>query len=175
MDELFGRESPLSSMYLYLTKENRMFRSTYFAIALALCCFAPVMGQDKKAEKKEPNRVEAVLESLDVKARTITVRLGKTVDEVLSEKMRERAKGKEESKPAGEKKTFTLANRHVEIYLKFRTSPSVANNVEHELKDLQKMIGYPMELETDGKTTVSGIVVYRGTPWKFVEPKEAKP
>ena len=154
-------------------------RSVVVATIGISCCYAAIGQQPagKQAEKKAENRIEAVLESVDVKGRTITVRTGKGIDEVLTEKMKERTKGKADSKPAGEKKTFALADRHVEVFIKFRSTPSGSNNLEQTLADLEKMITYPVALEVferDGKTIVSKIVAYRGTPWKIVEPKEPK-
>jgi hypothetical protein len=154
-----------------------VWTATLVAAALVTGSIVSASGQDAGEKKTgaKPNRIEVVLEAVDLKARTITVRLGKSIDEALTERLKEA--GKKEKAPVrltGEKKTYPLWDRHVEIYLKFRSSPSVANNVEHQLTDLEKMLTYPAELqlaERDGKPAVSSITVYRGTPWKLVEPK----
>lgn len=159
-----------------------MLRTGVVAFALvltALISAVHLLGQEARSKKPEvkPARIEAVLIAVDTKGRTISVTLGRSIDEVLTEKLKERTKGKFEAKPAGERKTFALADRHVPIFIQFRSSPSVSNHVEQKLSDLEKMVTYPVALETgnvDGKAVVTKIIAYRGTPWKLVEPKEEK-
>ena len=147
------------------------------SLMIAWCRPSFIQQANDTNQKKAVDRVEAVLDSVNVKSRRITVTLGKSIDEVLTEKLRDRTKGKPNIMPAGEKKTYALAERHVPIFIQFRSSPSVSNHVEQSLKDLDKMISYPLELETTGegeKRVVTKITAYRGTPWKLVEPKEEK-
>ena len=55
------------------------------------------------------------------------------------------------------------------IYIKFRSSPSVANNVEQSLNGLEKMVGYPATVHIGRKSdplVASEVIAWRGTPWK---------
>ena len=136
------------------------------AASLSLGMVAAWAKPDDQPKKTE-SRLEAVLESIDTKARTITVRVGKSVDEVLTEMLKH--PGEKPKLDGGKKQILPLANR-VEVTISFRSSPSVANHLERTLKDLDAMIGYPITVEP-AKGPISKIVAWRGTPWKIVPSK----
>jgi hypothetical protein len=85
-----------------------------------------------------------VLDSIAVKPGTLTIRrVGVDVDDVLLEKMKQRGREQKADADAKDAVVVSLASK-AEIYVKFRTSPSVANNVTHPLEDLRPMIGSPV-------------------------------
>jgi hypothetical protein len=112
---------------------------------------------------------------VDVKKGTFILKdVGVDVDEVLARKLKERgdAKGDDGAKPqaadAGKTRVVAISAK-TKIYIKFRSSPSIANNLELGLKDLQPMVDYPVTVEValDAEPPVAAkVVAWRGTPWK---------
>ena len=151
-----------------------------FAVALLLGVGAAVGEGRNNAPGRRPagEEVTGVLESVDVEHGTFTLRrVGADVDDVLLEKMKERARGRgadadEKNRPEGgegrEAVVVSLAPK-AEVYIKFRTSPSVANNAERTLEDLRPMVGWPVSLKAarrgDGLVAAE-VIAWRGTPWK---------
>jgi hypothetical protein len=142
-----------------------------FAFALAGAA-APRDGN--KAPAREANRITGILKSVDAAHGAFTLeRVGVDVDEALAQKLKERGKDKDAkaAKPQAAENTQDVSiSARTKIYIKFRTSPSVANNVELGLKDLQKMIGYPVTVEVavaGEKPVAAEVVAWRGTPWKL--------
>ena len=137
---------------------------------------AAAPGDGKKVPAKDANAITGVLRSVDARNGTFTLeQVGVDVDEALAANLKERGKdegagGRAKPRAAGDAKTQVVAiNAKTRIYIKFRSSPSVANNVEMQLKDLEKMAGYPVtaELATAGdKPVAAEVVAWRGTPWR---------
>ena len=135
-----------------------------------------VPADGKKAPARDVNRLTGILKSVDVKRGTLTLDdVGVNVDEALSRILKERGKdagagGPAKPRAAEDGKTRVVAiNAKTKIFIRFRSSPSVANNVEHELKDLQRMTGYPVTVEIGAKGEggiASEVIAWRGTPWK---------
>ena len=141
-----------------------------------LSCAALAEAPARTGEKpptKDPARLTGVLQSVDAKHGTFTLEnLGADVDEALSRKLKEpraAAPGPAEAGRGSDTRTVSVSGK-TKIYIKFRTSPSVANNVELALKDLEPMTGYPVsvELAQAGERPVAATVVaWRGTPWRI--------
>jgi RNA polymerase sigma factor (sigma-70 family) len=115
---------------------------------------------------------DGVLEGVDLKHGTITVALGRKVDEVLAEVLAG-AKG-EPNKAVSSRTVARLADLAVaetaQINISFRTSPSVANHLQQQLKDLEKMKWWPATVELaiqDGRLVVTKITAWRGGPREF--------
>ena len=123
----------------------------------------------KKATEHDATHLTGVLKSIDPAHGTFTLeQVGVDVDEALSQRLKERG-AKDAAADAGKTQVIAI-NAKTKIYIKFRTSPSVANNVEQELKDLQKMIGYPVTIEIAHKAdppVAAKVTAWRGTPWKL--------
>ena len=140
-----------------------------FSFALAGAA-APRDG--RKAPAKDANRITGILKSVDAAHATFTLeQVGVDVDEALAQKLKERGKDNDAkpAKPQAADKTQDVSiSAKTKIYIKFRTSPSVANNVELGLKDLQKMIGYPVTVAVVGEKPVAAeVIAWRGTPWRL--------
>ena len=150
-------------------------------------------GRSGGAPPSRAPAVTGVLASVDAERGAFTVeRVGADVDDLLREKMKENAgKGKGEGNkeaerkgaprprtgnkagdgddgkaPDGESATFTLSSK-AKIYVKFRTSPSVANNTECTLEDLEPMVGWPVSVKARGKAgqqVAYEVIAWRGTP-----------
>ena len=78
--------------------------------------------------------------------------------------------------PSEEEKLLAIRAK-TKVYIKFRTSPSVANNVTRSLDDLRPMIGWPVTLKIarrgDG-VVASQVIAWRGTPWKDAPAKAVR-
>jgi len=122
---------------------------------------------------------DGVLETTDLKRGTITVALGRKVDEVLTEVLAG-AKG-EPKKEVSSRTVARLAELPVaekaQINISFRTEPSVANSLQQQLKDLERMKWWPVTIELgiqDGRLVVTKITAWRGQPRALINgPKEA--
>jgi len=122
---------------------------------------------------------DGVLEGIDLKHGTITVALGRKVDEVLTEVL-SGAKG-EPNKAVSSRTVARLADLPVaeraQINISFRTSPSVANSLQQHLKDLERMKWWPATIELgiqDGRLVVTKITAWRGEPRALINvPREA--
>ena len=140
-----------------------------FTFALAGAA-APRDGN--KAPGGDANRITGILKSVDVAHGGFTLeRVGVDVDEALAQKLKERRKDNDakHAKPQAADRTQDVSiSARTKIYIKFRTSPSVANNVELGLKDLQKIIGHPVTVDVavaGEKPVAAEVVAWRGTPW----------
>jgi hypothetical protein len=137
--------------------------------------------QPKVEDTKTLIRIEdSALEAVDLKRGTVTVALGRKVDEILTEVAVD-AKGTVRTGP-NPRLVARLVEIPVvgkaEIYIKFRSSPSVANNVQQELKELEKMLWWPATLDLgiqDGRLIVTKITAWRGSPRDMVLPPGWKP
>lgn len=165
-------------------------------LAIAAAGVARAVEAQGRSGGAPPSRAPAitgVLASVDAERGSFTVeRVGADVDDLLREKMKENAgkgKGAEDKDaerkdaarrgaggraaegdgdkaPAGESADFTLSSK-AKIYVKFRTSPSVANNTECTLKDLEPMVGWPVSVKARGKAgqqVAYEVIAWRGTP-----------
>jgi hypothetical protein len=115
----------------------------------------------------DANRLTGILQAVDAKHATFALdKIGIDVDEALSQRLKERRA----ADPQHDGETLTVStSAKTKIYIKFRSSPSVANNLELGLKDLEPMVGYPVTVEVarSGERPVAGTVIaWRGTPWK---------
>ena len=130
----------------------------------------------RAAGRPAGNEITGVLAAIDPSHGTLTLRrVGVDVDDVLLERMKD-AKQREEAAKDDRKDADDAKNSLVvslsskaEIYIKFRTSPSVANNVTHPLEDLRAMVGYPLTIKGSRRAeglVADEIVAWRGTPWK---------
>ena len=129
------------------------------------------------APRPAGNEITGVLAAIDAAHGTFTLRrIGVDVDDVLLERMKD-AKERKGAAEEGDGKDAADAKDSVvvslsskaEIYIKFRTSPSVANNVTHPLADLRPMIGYPLTIKASRRgdgLVADEVVAWRGTPWK---------
>jgi len=145
-------------------------------------------GRSGGAPPSRAPAVTGVLASVDAERGAFTVeRVGADVDDLLREKMKENAgkgkgagdkdagkdaprrragEGEANKAPEGESADFTLSSK-AKIYVKFRTSPSVANNAECTLKDLEPMVGWPISVKARGKAgqqVAYEVIAWRGTP-----------
>ena len=130
----------------------------------------------RAAARPAGNEITGVLAGIDPSHGTFTLRrVGVDVDDVLLERMKDAKQRKEAAKddrkdPDDAKNSLVVSlSSKAEIYIKFRTSPSVANNVTHPLEDLRPMVGYPVTIKgaRRGEGLVADeVVAWRGTPWK---------
>jgi hypothetical protein len=158
-------------------------KHVFLAVTLAaLAGFAAgAAAEDRQASgraKAGPAQdITGVLASVDTEHGTITLRrVGADVDDVLLEKLKEAGKPKEAAgaadakDPTDAKDSLVVAMASkAQIYIKFRTSPSVANNVTHPLADLREMIGYPVTIKGSRRgngLVADEVIAWRGTPWK---------
>ena len=163
--------------------------STIVLCALLIGADPPDAGKEAAGDGKRDgneNRITGVLKSVDAERGTLTIeRLGVDVDEVLSEQLKARGKGDARAAAAadddarrrrGDDEKPTVVNlsgnpgAKVKLYIKFRSSPSIANQLERSPADLQPMVGWPVTVEVvrrQGKRVVaSEVIAWRGTPSK---------
>ena len=143
-------------------------------LAAALVAAAP---RDKAKPAKPANEtMTGVLAAVDPEKGTITLeRVGADVDDVLLEKMQEQGrakkgeeKRKEEGSPDAAQSVVTVSAK-AKLFIKFRSSPSVANNAEQRLEDLKAMVGWPVSVKAREKAAqpvAYEVIAWRGTPWK---------
>ena len=144
-------------------------------LLLACALSAAVGARDGKPPKNEANRMTGILKSVDAAHATFTIgNVGVDVDEALSRRLKERdgAAGKNAMPQAADavKTQVVGIDAKTKIYIKFRSSPSVSNNAEQSLKDLERMVGWPVTLEIGRKgdpVVASEVIAWRGTPWKI--------
>ena len=150
------------------------------SLALALVAVTAAAPQRSKTPKVDANATTGVLASVDPEKGSFTLeRVSVDVDDVLLEKLKEQGDGKKgddagkatepkAAKDSGETKAFTTSAK-CKIYIKFRSSPSVANNQERTLADLEPMVGWPVTVKSRVKADQSvafEVIAWRGTPWK---------
>ena len=147
-------------------------------VALVVLPLFAAAAPDKSSKPAKPanEAMTGVLAAVDPEKGTITVeRIGADVDDVLLEKMQEpgRAKKGEEKKDKVEEgepaRTVVTLSAKAKVFIKFRSSPSVANNVEQRLEDLKPMVGYPVSIKAREKAAqpvAFEVIAWRGTPWK---------
>jgi len=147
------------------------------AVVCSALAAAPPERRGGKPDAKDANHLTGILSSVDVKHGTLTLDdVGVDVDEALDRKLKKQGKendgrGPATPRTAGEQKAQVVIaiTAKSKLYVKFRTSPSVANNVEQSLTDLQPMVGYPVTVtigQNGEHPVASEVVVWRGTPWK---------
>ena len=141
---------------------------------LALALFAAAPGTAAKPARPANEAMTGVLAAVDPEKGTITLeRVGADVDDVLLEKMQEQgraSKDKDKKEDAGDAaKSVVTVSAKAKLYIKFRSSPSVANNVEQKLDDLKPMVGWPVSVKVREKAAqpvAYEVIAWRGTPWK---------
>ena len=151
-------------------------RTPVLMIVLCSTLSAAPLQQGGGRRDADAKRLTGVLRSVNVKGGTFTLeQIGVDVDEALARKLKERGKvaGGTTATPQaadGGKSQVLKVGAATKIYISFRSSPSVSNNLERELSDLQAMVGFPMtvELGANGEPPVAATVTaWRGTPWKL--------
>ena len=140
-------------------------------LVIVLCSVLTAAPPNKDPGRRDANRLTGILQAVDVKKGTFTLKdVGVDVDEALARKLKERGDGKPAADAGDAARTRVVAiEAKTKIYIKFRTSPSVANNAEMRLADLQKMVGYPVSVDVarDAEPVVAAeVIAWRGTPWK---------
>ena len=154
-----------------------LLKPTPIALTVLLSCAlsTALAARGDKPARDDARRLTGVLKSVDAKHGTFTLeKLGADVDEVLTQKLKERGASKEDAgdaKPREKEKTRVVAiDAKTKIYVKFRSSPSVANNAEQQLKDLERMVGYPVSVMVgrEGEPPVAAeVIAWRGTPMRI--------
>ena len=147
---------------------------TILVALLALALLAAAPGKAAKPARPANEAMTGVLAAVDPEKGTITLeRVGADVDEVLLEKMQEQgraSKDKDKKDHAGDAaKSVVTVSAKAKLYIKFRSSPSVANNVEQKLDDLKPMVGWPVSVKVREKAAqpvAYEVIAWRGTPWK---------
>jgi len=161
---------------------NSTFAFSFVIAALGLLVSADAAPQGQapkatgqEAKKKSPPRIEGILAAVDLRKGSITIVPGRDVDQVLTEKMRNRERP---AKIEGERQMIPLATGKVEITISFRSSPSMANHLERTLQDLEPMVSWPVTVETRGDGNdlqATKIIAWRGAPWERTTSKKEAP
>ena len=162
-----------------MTRLNPTLVVSILLVSCALAAAPPERGrpeQLRNPDAKDASHLTGVLKSVDVRHRTLTLdNVGVDVDDALSRKLRERARreGVSDAKPGpaeADKTQVVAIDAKTKIYVKFRSSPSVGNQVEHPLNDLEPMVGWPVTVGIGHKgepLVASEVIAWRGTPWKI--------
>ena len=152
------------------------FKLVPLALIASLACALAAVPAGRVAGPKQDDgsTLTGILKSVDSKKGTFTlVNVGVDVDEALLQKLKER--GRERAAAPADKDGGAAEARPVvvrldskaKIYIKFRSSPSVANNVEQSLPALEPMIGWPVTVTVGAKTdpvVAKEVIAWRGTP-----------
>ena len=139
-----------------------------------LSCATLLAAPDRRVVKPrtdDSHTLTGILKSVDPRHGTFTLeRAGVDVDDALIEMLKQRGRDARETKD-GEAKQAEPVVVHLgskaKIYIKFRSSPSIANNVEQTLADLERMVGWPVSATVGDKSDVvvaKEVIAWRGTP-----------
>lgn len=150
------------------------FKLVPAALIAAIACALAAAPARRVAgpTQDDGHTLTGILKSVDAKHGTFTLEnVGVDVDEALVRKLKER--GRERASAPAEKEggeagpVVVRLGAKSKIYIKFRSSPSVANNVEQSLTDLERMIGWPVTVAVGEKAdpvVAKEVVAWRGTP-----------